>query len=422
MAKGRELLLNDFRWTDVASRLVDSARDCARAVEMEAPRIGWISTWNTRCGIATYSSHLIENLSSEVTILAPYTEDFTQPDDARVSRCWVVGESDELSELSASIEKSELNVLVIQFNYGFFKFEAFAEFLDRQIDAGRVVLVTLHSTCDPIHVLPHKRLKVIKNALSRCHRLLVHSIKDLNRLKSLDLIENVALFPHGVKDFSPVNIYKPDISIHSASWTVASYGFVLPHKGLLELIEACALLRAIGVDVRLKMVNSEYPIPESTALINEARSRISAHGLDAYVELNTAYLPDEESLALLSQADLIIFPYQETGESSSAAVRSGLAVGRPVAVTPIPIFEDVLPAVHLLPGPTPQQLSVGIETILRDISSCSVLAQSKAETADRWRCAHRYSMLGARLNDIISALVGLKRSGPFLKIFEGRSE
>ena len=54
------------------------------------------------------------------------------------------------------------------------------------------------------------------------------------------------------------------------------------------------------------------------------------HGLDDRVTLITDYLTDERSLAWLQRAELIVYPYQHTQESSSAAVRMGLASGRPV--------------------------------------------------------------------------------------------
>ena len=76
--------------------------------------------------------------------------------------------------------------------------------------------------------------------------------------------------------------------------------------------------------------------------------------------MTTDFLPDDESLALLSAADLIVFPYQDTGESASGAVRYGLAIGKPVAVTPLPIFDDVVLRCLTLPGISPKEIAQGI--------------------------------------------------------------
>jgi glycosyltransferase involved in cell wall biosynthesis len=319
-----------------------------------------------------------------------------------VFRCWSIGENDSLSELAHNIDTQQIDTLVIQFNYVFFNLERLGRFLTIQLDAGRNVVVTFHSTTDPEDA-PHKHLGLIRKPLSRCQRILVHAPVDLNRLKALGLVNNVTLFPHGIRDYFPRQFAENKSTFSSAkkSYTIASYGFFLPHKGLLELIEAMYLLNQWGEDVRLCMVNAEYPVFESADLIRQSKKKISALGLEDRVEMITDFLPDSESLSLLSKADLIVFPYQFTGESSSAAVRNGLATGCPVAVTPLPIFDDVAPAVFKLPGITPDKIAQGVKQTLNEIAQDTEASQKKADDAARWREAHRYSYLGARLHGML---------------------
>lgn len=399
----KELLLTNFKWSDAAKRLVSSARSWSRMHPRQTPRIGWVTTWNTRCGIATYSAHLVEKIPTDVTIFAARTLDLTQHDSNNVVRCWDTGESDSLKDLSNAIAAADITTLVIQFNYSLFSLESLREFLIEQLNAGRTIVITMHSTTDPIHILPHKRLELIKDVLIRCHRVLVHAPADLNRLKEIGLIENVALFPHGINTHTLLT--RPARS-HSTeeTFTVASYGFFLPHKGLLELIDAIALLRKRGSAVRLNMINAEYPVEESGSLIAKARARIASLQLEECIELTTSFLTDAESLELLSDADLIVFPYQETGESASGAVRYGISVGRPVAVTPLSIFDDVLSAVHVLPGQTPELIAAGIERIQSDASRRADEFMSKQALAERWRAAHSYAQIGARMFNMLSAL------------------
>ena len=405
ISAGKRLLLEKFRWVDVAERLVDSARAWSRVPACRVSRIGWVSSWNTRCGIAAYSAHLVENIPNQVSMFSAKTVDLTQPDEANVVRCWSAGENDTLAELAESIVDRAIDTLVLQFNYGFFNLERLADFLNGQLDAGRIVVVMMHSTTDPVHV-PHKRLEVIRESLARCHRILVHAVGDLNRLKGLGLVENVTLFPHGIRDYTPPRISEKSAAVGSkkSNFVIASYGFFLPHKGLLELIEALALLRQRGFDVRLRMVNAAYPVQESADVMQDARARISTLKIRDYVRMTTDFLPDDESLALLSEADLIVFPYQETGESSSAAVRSALVTNRPVAVTPLAIFDDVDPAVFRLPGMSPNELAQGIREILEGVAQNSACIQEKAKNADRWRESHRYARLGNRLNGMLKSL------------------
>lgn len=398
---GRQLLMERFRWVDVAERLVQSARAWANMPVEPDPKIGWISTWNTKCGIASYSEHLLRYMPARVNVLAAHTNLLITKDSQYITRSWsqdvYVDKKDDLGELNRIIEEKGLDTLVVQFNYGFFDFTNLNNFLTRHLDAGKVIIVEFHSTTDPAP--EHgKRLSMLLTALKRCHRLLVHSINDLNTLKDIGLIDNVTLFPHGVLDYSPV----PHPG--NKEKLIASYGFFLPHKGLLELIEAFSLMRDTGEKVKLRMVNSEYPIPISGELIRTARKRINQLKLSKHVELITEYLSDQESLDLISKADLIVFPHQQTGESSSAAVRYGLATGRPVAVTPLSIFDDVSSAVLKLPGFSPTHIAQGITEILQGLENDASDIRQTHENADRWRKSHFYSQLSYRFYGMVKAL------------------
>ncbi len=392
----RRLLLEKFKWRDVAERLVVTSLDIESSKKLREPKVGWITTWNTKCGIATYSQHLIEKMPRDVEILAAYTEQLTREDATNVTRCWETGDGAKLDALEATIEQLGLDTLVIQFNYSFFDFDNFGRFLQQQSEQGRTVIVMMHATIDAA-IIPHKKLSMLLAPLREATRLLVHSHNDLNRLKSYGLVENVALFPHGILDFDGGQ------TTNNSSFTLASYGFFLPHKGLLELIEAVHILVSRGLDINFKMINAEYPVALSAELIAKARAKIEAFGLSQRVELVTEFLSDEKSLEYLSSSDLILFAYQDTGESASGAVRYGLASNRPVAVTPLKIFDDVKEIVSQLPGCTPTEIADGVAQLITEISDETEAIQQLQKGAKRWRELHRYSLLSKRLSNIIKA-------------------
>lgn len=401
IAAGSQLLNQNFTWRHTAHRMVKAARACAQGIRAPIPRIGWVTTWNIRCGIATYSEHLISNMPTNVMVLAANSNARTEEDGENVSRCWSVGEHDDLTELSDMVEKLCLDILLIQFNYGFFDLERLANFLTDQASLTRSVVMTMHSTMDPAHV-PHKKLSLMASALKHCSRVLVHSPNDMNRLKQLGVVDNVTLFPHGVIDYVP-----PAVALfhEKRSLTIASYGFFLPHKGLLELIEAVEILRRRGSNIRLNMINAAYPDPLSDEIIAHARRKIEAAGLREIVSLCTDYLSDLESLDMLAKSDLIVLPYQKTGESASGAVRYAIASGRPVAVTPLAIFEDVESAVHFLPGETPEAIADGIDFLRTQILIDSELMKDKKESAQRWRDECVYREVASRLDGMLTSLV-----------------
>ena len=190
----------------------------------------------------------------------------------------------------------------------------------------------MHSTIDPVSKL-FKSLKTLSSTLRICDRILVHTPKDLNRMKNIALENNVTLFPHGIVDFKPFD-KNPVSSTMNSVFTISTFGYCLPHKGFPELIKAVKKLLDQDVPIRLKMITALYD-ESFNWFYNELTQLVIRLGLNDVVEINKEYLQEEEILLALSNTDLVVFPYQNTNESSSAAVRQGIASRTPVAVTPL---------------------------------------------------------------------------------------
>jgi len=145
------------------------------------------------------------------------------------------------------------------------------------------------------------------------------------------------------------------------------------------------------------MINAEYPVSVSSELINKAKEKIASLKLENNIMLKTDYLSDEACLSELAEADLIVFPYQETGESSSAAVRYGIASGTPVAVTPLKIFDDVAPAAFKLSGTTPMAMANSLIYLMTEIQKNSQTVQIQKKSTQRWSNMHSFDHLGKQL-------------------------
>lgn len=394
-----KVLRSKFKWSDAAQRLESNVRSFAEASFLQHARIGWITTWNTRCGVATYAANLVCCSNTPPAILAAHSDELTFPDQSNVIRCWHQGDSDDLEQLASEIDRLNLNALVIQFQYSFFNFVRLAAFLARQRSAGRVVVVVMHATVDAPEN-PQKQLRFLAESLSNSDRVLVHSINDLNRLKAIGVERNIALFPHGIMHFSHSNN-----RAEKDKFKLTSYGFFLPHKGLLELIEAVGLLAASGINVSLTMVNAEYPADVSRSMIDLAKRKIASLGLASRINIITRFLQDEDSLSELSKSDVIVFPYQGTGESSSGAVRYGLATRKPVAVTPLPIFDDVSDITYRLPGTSSSDIAKGLMRLFYLIQNNDPEIDQLQSRVDQWTAEHQHAALAYRLTSICNQLV-----------------
>ena len=410
--RGRERLLSQFTWAHVAKR-VSIAVSTWKAADATAPqnqRIAWVTSWRVRCGIAAYSEFLIKYLQGDVRVYASrQTEEdqndqhLFEPDGEEVTRCWSSGVGENLSELYEALVSDSPESVVIQFNYGFFEFTALSELIGALKAAGIAVVVMFHATSDPPQ-RPELRLELLVDALLQCDRLLVHSPEDLNRLKALGLTDNTLLLPHGVLEYDGArgeDANRQAVSAQSSPFRIASFGFLLPNKGLEQLLEAVAILKASGHDIVLNMLNAEYPAQASREAITTIETKIRALQLESVVTLDTIYYTDEECLQKLANEDLVVFPYQETKESSSAAVRHAIASGAAVAVTPLTIFEDVTPAVIQFDGVSPEAIANGIADFVAWSAS---EREDHAKRADTWREAHFHTVIAQRLERLLGAL------------------
>jgi glycosyltransferase involved in cell wall biosynthesis len=397
--KGRELLLKDFTWEVVAKRSlsyykkINALPDSARCTE---PIIGWVTTWGVKCGIATYSEHLIAGMENRPHIFAAENTNLLKEDDPSITRCWV-GDRDNLKDLTLAVESKNIDVLIIQFNFGFFDQNFLRLFIAEQKLVGRSIIIDMHSTMHPPHA-PEKNLSTYSEGLKLADRVLAHTIDDMNRLKMAGLEDNVALFPHGVLDTPEIDPTLCQVP------TVATFGFCLPHKGLLEVVMAIGVLRDMGKIVHLKLVNAIYPADISLALAEEIRAKIKILDLEKYIVFQSMFLSDDESISLLQSSDLVIFSYLPTTESASGAARYGFASGKPMLVTDIPIFEEFGELVWRTKAQSVEELAADIWNTLKQIRSNSREHIHRSSLSKAWRIQHSYSSLSLRLEGIARAL------------------
>jgi glycosyltransferase involved in cell wall biosynthesis len=398
----RERVLKHFSWSDVAHRTMQAIAALERQPALrKKPQIAWISTWNARCGVASYSSFLTTAIPAErLNILTSYTAERTMRDADNVFRCWDAGMDESLDYAFETIIERGIGAVVIQYNFGFFSLSTLASFIHRLKQAGIFVHIFFHATADVQWVEQKISLSSIADDLKHADRLYVHGVDDLNRLKNLGLVENVVFFPQGVMPTLAQAERTPDQSGESKKTIIAAYGFLLPHKGMQSLIRAFASLAQHNEKLHLLLVTSLYPASVSDDELRDCQKLIAQFNLAARVTLHTDYLTDTESQILLQTADLIVYPYQQTLESSSAAVRMGLAAGKPVAVTPLSIFDDVIDAVHVLPGSTPETLALGIGKLLQDEQAIAV----KAVQAKAWVDSRQWQTLSTRVLNIIDGM------------------
>jgi glycosyltransferase involved in cell wall biosynthesis len=384
-----------LRWRDVAAR-VDEFVDYLdnRSVMRRKLRLAWISTYNARCGIASYSEHLLEffdNDAFEITILAD-DQEAIRPDPDNMLRLWSKSDG-SLTRVRNHLVRNGFDAAFFQHNFRFFDFDDFADTLVVLADVGIATFVTCHRTKG---LVANRRMT---EALQSCTRVFVQSLEDVNRLRECGVSTNLALLPHGVIDrpAPKADAVRALLGLSGFGPAIGTFGFLLPGKGLPELIHAFALILRAHPSAYLLMLNADYPTPESEEERDRCLALLRLLELKDRVRLIGDFLDIEETLFLLSACDVIVFPYQRSEESASGAVRLGLAAGRPVLTTSLPVFADLSEIVHQLPGTDALGIAEGILSILGDDDRRSEILRRQRG----WVRANSWATQAARLSNII---------------------
>ncbi len=360
----------------------------------------WVSTWGGRCGIARYSQYLLTPMLSRpgavhATVLAPSWESPLVPDPPFVRRCPQGPEV--LESVVAGAEKAEAAVVVIQYHPAFFGANRLLALVEALSNRGILVWITFHA----LHYVV-KELREGAAMLKKAARLAVHTLEDMNFFRELGLDEITVLWPHGLPQCPPQPLDTAKRRFGLEHYTVlATFGFLMPHKGVLQLLQAFQKLQRRFSDLFLVLATSKYPREDSDRHAEEVRRAIQHMGLQQRTLFLTDFLEEEAALALLQAADLVVYPYQHTMESSSAAVRFGIAAGRPTACTPLRIFDDVASVVHTLPGTDPEALAHGIGELLADPRKRASLQEAQ----DRWITHNAWPAVADRMERVLRSLL-----------------
>jgi glycosyltransferase involved in cell wall biosynthesis len=390
-----------MRWRNVAERIDGFVEYLEkRPVMRRKLRLGWISTHNARCGIAAHTEHLLEFFDKnffEITILADDQEPIG-PDPDNMVRLWSKRDG-ALTRVRDYLVKNRFDAALFQHDFSFFDFDDFTGTILALSDAGISTFVTFHRTKDLEYPRRLVSSQQMTEALHSCTRIFVHSLADVNRLREFGVTGNVVLLAHGVIDRGPLDADAVCtlLGLSDFSPVIGTFGFSLPGKGLTELIHSFALILKAYPAAYLLMINADYPTPASQEYRERCRALVRLLDIEGRVRLINEFLDIDETLFLLTACDAIVYAYQRTEESASGAVRLGLAAGRPVLVTPLPVFSDLSEIIYQLSGTEPRQIAEGILSLLDDEDRKTEVLRRQRD----WVRANSWAAQAARLSNII---------------------
>ncbi|HET8877630.1 MAG TPA: glycosyltransferase, partial [Casimicrobiaceae bacterium] len=379
-----------------------------RATLHDAARVAILSTFGIRCGIAEYTSYLAESLldaGTELTIVAnrmdghdaagvcvperlrgASVERIWQYDNVR----WTEGRV-ETRDVIELLRTRRVNHLNVQYHRGFFAESELIDLLQRVLADGIAVSVSLHNSTDST---PHLLAALAAMPIT----VVVHRRAERDRLRALG-VRGATYIPQGIRTPPVIGEAMPRaLAVRGGRPPViGTFGFLRPHKGLLELIDAVSILRAVFPGLRLLAQTALYPSADSAAYLQKVTQRIDALALADAITLDHGFRDIDEVITTLTAVDVVVLPYARSDEGSSAAAAAALAARRALITTSAPIFDELRGVAYRAEDNSPPVLAAAIGTVLSNDALCGHLGRRSGRYAD----SHVWGAVARQFLDLV---------------------
>jgi glycosyltransferase involved in cell wall biosynthesis len=303
-----------------------------------------------QCGIATFTTDLLEALSIE----APETD------------CWAVVMNDvpegylyprqvhfELNYKNLAdyrmaadfLNMNQVDAVCVQHEFGIFGGHYGSHILELLHNLRMPVVTTLHT----VFMEPDPKQKIILEELGRVSaRLVVMSRKAHEILKEVYGIpeEKIVLIHHGIPDipFVDSSYYKDQFGVEGRK-VILTFGLVSPRKGLEHMIDAMPEIVSRHPETVYIVLGATHPNVkkkegESYRLSLQLRAR--NQGVESHLIFHNRFVDFKELCEFLGAADIYVTPYVNKEQVVSGTLAYALGAGKAVISTPYWYAEEML--------------------------------------------------------------------------------
>jgi glycosyltransferase involved in cell wall biosynthesis len=342
--EGRKLIEEKFSWETITCQLgalfaksTKHHKHIKNSVKNAKPAVAIMTTWNIKCGISEYSCYLSESfIKKGYRVLIVGNDSIKElekelDDNLLFYGGWeyhttsLGGIGIDLQGIIQCVEKLKIKRFIIQHHDGFFSIEALMELCKK-----------MHNINVAITIMLHNKSKISKNNLKY---LAAYGVKIVSHHEISSVYSKFIPckeIPHGILDGSKFGYNER----HGDDYVIGSFGFLRPHKGILELIRALPLIHIKYPAVKLLCLNALYDDNESIEYYEKCLEEVDNLKLNGFVNFITEFLPVREVMTFLSTIDLIVLPYRDVDDGSSASANMAIACQRPIIISRSPIFNS----------------------------------------------------------------------------------
>ncbi len=313
-------------------------------------KVVFISSFPPRkCGIATFTSDLIENTALaakgdfEPLVVAMRTEDQKYDDPVKFE----IRQNVKSDYICAAdyINFSHVDIVCVQHEFGLFGGEAGA-YLSLLLNRLKAPIITvLHTVIDDPSPAYHKSLADVCNA---SYRVVTMNKRGVDMLRDTYNIpgRKVKLIAHGIPDlpFVDSNYYKHKFGLEDRR-TILTFGLLNKNKGIEVMLKAMPAI--IKADPSIMYIVLGMTHPNVLKLEGESyrfslQQMVKDLDLQEHVIFHNRFVNDQELHNFLCAADIYVTPYVSRKQLTSGTLSFAVGTGKAVVSTPYWAAEELL--------------------------------------------------------------------------------
>ena len=294
------------------------------------------------CGIATFTTDLVEALSAEAPEINCWAvamndklEGYAYPEKVR----FVVNQNRlaDYSVASEFLNIGQTDIVCVQHEYGIFGGPAGSHILKLLGELRMPIVTTLHTVLkDPS---PEHR-EVMHKLSDLSDKLIVMSRKAFGFLKDIYDVpdEKIAFIHHGIPDmpFIDPNFYKDKFGVEGKK-VILTFGLLSPNKGIENVLLALPSVIKEHPDVTYILLGATHPhiIKEhGEAYRISLQQLVRKLNISDHVVFHNRFVELKELCEFLGAADIYVTPYLEEGQITSGTLAYAMGTGKAIISTP----------------------------------------------------------------------------------------
>jgi len=295
-----------------------------------------------QCGIATFTTDLVEGLSAEAPDIHCWAvamndkpEGYSYPEKVRFEI-----NQNKLTDYSVAaqfLNISQTDIVCVQHEYGLFGGPAGSHLLKLLGDLRMPVVTTLHTVLkDPA---PEYRAVMGKTA-DLSDKLVVMSHKAFDFLRDIYAVpeDKIVFIHHGIPDtpFIDPSFYKDKFGVEGKK-VLLTFGLLSPNKGIENVLQALPAVIKKHPDVAYIILGATHP--NILKLHGDAyrimlQQLVRKLDIGEYVIFQNRFVELKELCEFLGIADIYVTPYLEEAQITSGTLAYAMGTGKAVISTP----------------------------------------------------------------------------------------